>query len=216
MEQKTLKFFRLILPGIIAVIIGAFYFSIILNKPFVSLEFKEYSINFIIAIIIGTLFYLFDFRNLITNYSHKRIDLNIKNHMIKLYTKELSDEQKQFLYQNNRLKNVFYKIIDNDESLKRKQTNVFLNGLIWTTTADVALISFISSIFFLLSIPIFKACSNDLLISGFILILISLISLVAHSLAFHKHINLSNEQIEYIENHHIKKVDEYISGILYA
>jgi hypothetical protein len=214
MEQNTLKKLRLLIPGIIGVIIGAYYYYIITGKPFEEIEFKEYSIPLLIAIAFGTLFYLTDIRFLITNFSHKKIDLNIKNHMIKLYTKSLTDEQKQFLYKNNRLKSVFYNIIDNDESLKKKQTNVYFNGLIWTSTADLVLISFLFALVFLVSIIIFKEVANPLLMGGFILILISLISLVAHVLAFLKHIKLSNEQIEYIETHHINRVDEIIDGML--
>jgi len=214
MEQNTLKKLRLLIPGIIGVIIGTYYYFTITGKSFEKIDFKEYSIPLLIAIAFGTLFYLTDIRFLITNYSHKKIDLNIKNHMIHLYTKSLTDEQKQFLYKNNRLKSVFYNIIDNDESLKKKQTNVYFNGLIWTSTADLVLISFFFAFVFLVSIMIFKEVANVLLMGSFILILISLISLVAHVLAFLKHIKLSNEQIEYIETHHINRVDEIIDGIL--
>ncbi|MBT2162256.1 hypothetical protein [Zobellia barbeyronii] len=214
MEQKTLKQLRLLLPGIFAVIIGTYYYFIIANKEFSEIEFKEFSIPFLIAIAFGALFYLTDIRFLVTNYSHKKIDLNIKNHILKLYTKPLSDKQKQFLYQKNRLKNVFYNIIDNDESLKKKQTNVFLNGLIWTSTADLLIICFLFSILFLISIFIFNKSSNLLLMGGFIMILIALISLFAHILAFLKHVKLSNEQIEYIETHHINRVDEIIDGLI--
>lgn len=215
MEQNTLKKLRLLIPGIIAVIIGTYYYFIITNKSFEEIEFEEYSIPLLIAIAFGTLFYLTDIRFLVTNFSHKKIDLNIKNHMIKLYTKSLTNEQKQFLYKNNRLKNgVFYNIIDNDESLKKKQINVFFNGLIWTSTADLVLISFFFSFVFLISIMIFKEAANSLLMGGFILILISLISLIAHVLAFLKQIKLSNEQIEYIETHHINRVDEIIDGMV--
>ncbi len=214
MEQNTLKKLRLLIPGIIGVIIGTYYYFIITGQSFEKIEFEEYSIPLLIAIAFGTLFYLTDIRFLITNFSHKKIDLNIKNHMIKLYTKSLTDEQKQFLYKNNRLKSVFYNIIDNDESLKKKQTNVYFNGLIWTSTADLVLISFIFALVFLVSIMIFKEVADPLLMGGFILILISLISLVAHVLAFLKHIKLSNEQIEYIETHHINRVDEIIDGMI--
>tara|TARA_R110002051_G_scaffold209043_1_gene274956 strand:+ start:66 stop:719 length:654 start_codon:yes stop_codon:yes gene_type:complete len=214
MEQKTLKQLRLLLPGIFAVIIGTYYYFIVANKEISEIEFKEYSIPFLIAVAFGALFYLTDIRYLVTNYSHKKIDLNIKNHIIKLYTKPLTDTQKQYLYQKNRLKNVFYNIIDNDESLKKKQTNIFFNGLIWTSTADLVIICFLFSIVFLISMTIFNEASDLLLMGGFIMILIALISLLAHILAFLKHVKLSNEQIEYIETHHISRVDKIIDGMI--
>ena len=214
MEQKTLKKLRILIPGIIAVICGTYYYSIITNQEFKEIDFSEYSIPFLVAISFGVIFYLTDVRFLITNFSHKKIDLNIKKHIIKLYTPNLSKEEKQYLYQKGRLKTVFYNIIDNDESLKVKQNNVFLNGLIWTSMADLVLITFAFSIIFFISIFIFKEADQELLIGGFIMILGSIIGLIAHVLAFFKHIKLGNDQIEYIETHHVNRVDEIINNMI--
>ncbi len=214
MEQETLKKLRLIIPGIITVLISLYFISIITEKEFKQVDFSEYSIPFLIALVIGVFYYLTDVRHLITNYSHKKIDLNIKNHIIKLYTHDLTNEQRQFLYQKNRLKNIFYNIVDNDESLSKKSKNVYFNGLIWTTTADYFIISLIFSIVFFLSILIYTDVKQELLIGGFLLIVSGFISFGLHILAFFKHISLSNEQIEYIETHHVNDVNDRIHQIL--
>lgn len=214
MNLETLKKLRLLIPGIISVVIGYYYYSIISGKPLKDFELSEFSIPMVLALIIGTIYYLTNLRYLVTNFSHKRIDLNIKNNIFQLYTGQVSDNQRQYLFKNNRLKNVFYHIIDNDSSLSQKKNNVYFNGLIWTSTADFFIISLFSSLIFLISIPIFKEQKNDLLIAGFILIFISLISFGFHILAFLRHINLSNEQIEYIETHNINQVNTKINEII--
>lgn len=214
MNQETLKKFRLLIPGIITVLIGYFYQSILTGEPFATVELKDFSYPLIVAFCIGVYFYLSNIRFLVTNYSHKRIDLNIKNHIVKLYTGSLSEIDKQFLFTNTKLKDIFYNIVDNDESLKTKAKNVYFNGLIWTSTADLFIISLFSSIVFIISAFIFRNVKMDLLTGGFLLIIVSFVSLGLHVLSFFKHINLSNEQISYIETHKISRVDELINNVL--
>jgi hypothetical protein len=55
---------------------------------------------------------------------------------------------------------------------------------------------------------------SDLLIFGLTTIMIGLISLGLHSLAFLKHIKLSNEQIDFIETHHINLVNTKMTETL--
>jgi len=211
MNQETLKKLRLLIPGIITILIGYYYQSLLLAKPMKTVEFKDFSYPLIAAICIGVYFYLSNIRFLVTNYSHKKIDLNIKNHIISLYTGRLLDDDKQYLYQKNRLKDIFYNIVDNDESLKNKSKNVYFNGLIWTSTADLFIISLFSSLTFIVSAFIFSNVKSELLFGGLFLILVAMISLGLHVVAFFKHINLSNEQISYIETSQINRVDELIN-----
>tara|TARA_R110000744_G_C19361432_1_gene561446 strand:+ start:178 stop:840 length:663 start_codon:yes stop_codon:yes gene_type:complete len=215
MNLETLKKLRLLIPGIIIVIYGLFYISIISEKEFSGFEFKEYTIPTVIAIIIGVFYEMFEVRYLVTNYSHKKIDLNIKNHICRLFTQPLTDIQRQFLFNKNRLKSIFYHVVDNDESLKQKSKNIYFNGIIWTSTADLSIISIFISVFVLISMVFFEGTiKNDLLIFGFTTIMIGLISLGLHSLAFLKHIKLSNEQIDFIETHHINLVNTKITETL--
>lgn len=214
MEQSTLKTLRLLIPGLITIIVFLIFYSIIRNKDIFEFKLIDYSYITIIALVIGTLYYLLEPRHLVTNLSQKRIDLNIKNHMIKLYNSDLSNEERQFLFQKNRLKDIFYRIVDNDESLRKKSSLVYFNGLIWTSTADFFLLSGLSSIFFLFTILIYKEYTYELLIWAIILIYFCFIGLFLHVLSYLRHIKLSNDQIEYIETHHINKVNEHTNNVL--
>lgn len=211
MNLETLKKLRLLIPGIIIVIYGLIYISIITEKELSSFDFKRYTITTIIAIVLGVLYEMLEFRYVITNYSHKKIDMNVKNHICSLFTQPLTDIQRQFLFKKNRLKSIFYHIVDNDESLKQKSKNIYFNGIIWTSTADLFMISIFISVLILISVTMFEeSIRNNLLIFGFITIMVSLISFALHCLAFLKHIKLSNEQIDFIETHHINLVNTKI------
>ncbi len=199
MEQKTLSQLRLIIPGIFAIIIGTSYYFTITNKSFQEVYFTEYLIPFLIAIGFIALFSLTKIRFLISNYFQKKFKLIIKNQIVKSYTKGLTKKQKQYLYKNNTLKNVVFKIIENNESLKKKLTHSFFNGLIWTSIADLLIISFLFSFVYFLSIIIFEEAVDKLIIGGITMILITFTTLITHILAFLRLSRLSSEQIEHIE-----------------
>jgi hypothetical protein len=92
---------------------------------------------------------------------------------------------------------VFYNLIDNDESLKRKGANVYFNGLFLTSTADIflILISF-SCIYKYLTRINFHEYNYNILF-----LIISFLSAVFHLTSTLNHIMLSNEQLEYIDSH---------------
>ncbi|PPZ91593.1 hypothetical protein C3729_05840 [Cloacibacterium normanense] len=214
MEQSTLKFLRLLIPGIIIVIISYCFIQIITDKKFGDLDFSEYSIPLFVALVFGALYQTFNIRFLITNYTHKQIDLNIKRNIMNLYVGNLSATQTQYLFKKDRLKNVFYKIIDSDPSLSAKGKNVYFNGLLWTSFADTFIISILSSIFILIFTLFNSTNTDDLRTLSFFLLLIALASICFHFVAFLNHIKISNSQIEFIETNHIMDVKNIIDKIL--
>jgi hypothetical protein len=214
MEQTTLKYLRIFIPGLTLYIIVQIFYCIVLKKEINEVNFSDLGWPLIISIVLGVLYNSFDIRYNVTNYTHKKIDLNIKNHIINLYNGSLSPNQTQFLFQKNRLKQIFYKIIDNDPSLSIKKNNVFFNGLLWTSFADIFIITLFSSFLFILY-GIFGSYETDNILkySG-VLLIISLLSLLMHFQAFLKHVKLSNDQIEFIETNHINTVKELIEKSL--
>lgn len=214
MEQSTLKFLRLFIPGIIIVLIGYCFIQIITDKKLGDLDFSEYSIPLIVALAFGALYQTFNIRYLITNFTHKQIDLNIKRNIMHLYIGNLSATQTQYLFKKNRLKNVFYKIIDSDPSLSAKGKNMYFNGLLWTSFADTFIISILSSIFILIFTLLNSTNSDDLYSFSFLLLLIAIASICCHFIAFLNHVKISNSQIEFIETNHIMDVKNIIDKTL--
>ncbi|PAW93452.1 hypothetical protein CKK33_08085 [Mucilaginibacter sp. MD40] len=215
MEQSTLKLFRITIPGLISIAVFLIFFSTIKKTEILNLKLIDYTYISFIALIIGTIYHLLEVRNLITNFSHKRIDLNIKHNIINLYIGTLTNNQQQYLYQKNRLKNIFYKIVDNDESLKRKGSLVYFNGLLWTSTADLFIISGFGSVIFLLSSVHFIYVKSVFLNWSLIMLITAFSALFFHIIAYYKHINLSNDQIEYIETHCIVQLNQITNDVLH-
>src|SRR5689334_16770164 len=119
MDQTTLKNLRLVIPGIF--IIGAFYkYYELLFSPFEKLGLIDYSYLFFFSAAIGAVYAIFKVRSIVVNSSHRKIDLNIKNSLIKLYPVNLSQDQYNYLVDGRRLKSIFYHFIDNDASLTVK------------------------------------------------------------------------------------------------
>ena len=108
--------------------------------------------------------------------------------------------------------NVFYKIIDNDESLREKSNNVRLNGLIWTSTMDIVIISVAGAVVSWIMYFIQGYGYNNT--QALILIIVAIISIGFVEIATRKHISLSNEQLDMICQAHKDELKEGIDECL--
>lgn len=200
MERKTLKLLRLLIPGLILI----FEFLPMLNFMKISYKIGEewfaYSFLIIPSLIIGAIYHMYDIRFTVTNISHRKIDLNITSSLIKIYNKVITQDQHNFL-KSKRLKHIFYNIVDSDPSLTAKSQLVYFNGLLWTSTADLFILSiFISFVYLISGLWLFK--STEVWQYGVIFGGVAALSFCLHILSIIKHYKLSNDQIEYIETHY--------------
>lgn len=198
MERKTLKFLRLLIPGLILIFEFLPMLDILNLKYEVDKGFLSYSFLIIIALVIGVIYHFLDFRFFITNTSHRKIDLNIVNSLLKIYKNPVSQDEHNYL-KNKRLKHIFYNFIDKDESLSAKSQLIYFNGLLWTSTADLVILSIFSCIVFFIC----GLCFNkNLILLSVAYAFIALLAFCFHSLTVKKHLELSNDQLEYIETHY--------------
>lgn len=211
MERKTLKFLRLLIPGLIVIFEFLPLLDILQVKFEIGQGWLNYSILIIPALVIGAIYHLTDARHFITNYSHRKIDLNITSSLLKIYNQPVTQEQLNFL-KKKRLKHVFYNIIDNDASLSAKSQLVYFNGMFWTSTADVFIISVFSSIIYI-TLGIYLGVVN-IWLTGILLGGIGLLGFLFHILTAFRHINLSNDQLEYIETHYVNKLKTKLDEVL--
>lgn len=170
-----------------------------------------YSILIIPALVIGTIYHMLDIRHFITNYSHRKIDLNITSSLLKIYNKEVSQDQLNTL-KDKRLKHIFYNLVDNDNSLTAKGQLVYFNGLLWTSTADIFLLSIFSSIIYI-GTGLYLD-NNEIWMTGILFAGIGLLTFLFHVLTVFRHFNLSNDQIEYIETNYQQELIAKIDGVL--
>ncbi|MCL6272239.1 hypothetical protein M3P05_20160 [Sansalvadorimonas sp. 2012CJ34-2] len=218
MELITLKRFRKIVPGV-TFILFAIPLYIYITGNFLELDETLKMITgtgaTVIAYIIGSVFSSLKFRGLINNEGHTRITNNIRSRLVDegLTTQEEEETIKK-LKSSKKLMNIFYNFIDNDPSLKEKSKLVRDNGLMWTSTADVALIGYLfSAIYF--SLYFFLEYAPILYISGTIIIIITLLShMLIHPRTVKEHIRLGNDQIDFITTNHKKELQKRIAELV--
>lgn len=217
MSMTTLKFFRLLVPGILIVILLLIVIQdnlhelIEFTKAFSNLQLKD-TIFVAVFIGIGAIYYIINIRDLLWNPYHKRVQNNIKNTLISPFMQQFNKQQIDYLKDGRKLMNVFYHFIDTDNSLTQKANRVRFNGLIWTSTIDLTIIATIGSLAFWSKL-IFEISSYNLWMA-IILLIIALISFGLIQLTTKRHISLSNEQLEIICQLHKEKLQEKINELL--
>ncbi|WP_224998729.1 hypothetical protein [Cesiribacter sp. SM1] len=189
MEQKTLKYLRIFIPGVM-ILLGGYpiyyhYFAEAYDLSGLNVTYATY-----LSVLLGAIYYQLDIQRLITKPSHYFITNNILNKLIKAYDREVSKNEKKSLVFKDNYMTVFYHIIDNDESLKRKGENVRFNGIFWTSTAD----SFLINMTFYFLYAYFPQLIDVILLRK-IFLFAAIISLALHIISVIKHIRLSNKQL---------------------
>lgn len=209
MEQSTLKYLRIIIPGLIFLFgiypIYAHYFADLFG-----LKTLDFGYVTILAIIIGGIYYQLNIQRIITKPSHFFITKNIRKHLIKISGLNLNANELKKIRKEKKYMNVFYKILDNDESLKKKMANVYFNGIFWTSTADSFLINLLFH--FLYKYDATDVNGRENLSTLFIIL--AIFSLVLHVISVFKHINLANDQFHYIETHKQSEINIEINQIV--
>lgn len=164
----------------------------------------------ILAIIIGSIYYQLNIQRIVTKPSHSFIVKNIRESLVRISGLNLNANQLKKIKSEKKYMNVFYKILDNNESLKKKTANVYFNGIFWTSTAD----SFIINLLFYF---LYKYLDDSIIGReklSILFLILAIFSVVLHIISVFKHINLSDEQFHFLETHKKSEVTSEINGIL--
>lgn len=214
MGYATLKFFRILIPGIMIFLSGILFFTNDLKD--ISSIFADFkasdTIYIVIFIVLGVLYYIFRIRNILWEPFHKRVQNNIKNRLLNPFRRNYTSNQINELKKDRKLMNVFYHFIDNDSSLSEKAKRVRFNGLIWTSTIDLTIISFFGSIIFFIKAIFIKTNYN--INVAFILFVLSVFSLVLIFLTTKIHLSLSNDQLDIICQLYRNQLGQKINELL--
>lgn len=216
MELSTLKTYRKVVPGatFIFFLIPAYLFFTDQVFEIDTAKFVIGGFGVVLAFIIGTCFGSLKIRSLRNKKTHAEIITNIKNKLIENgLTRTVDAGKKRKVIEGRQLMYVFYHFIDNDESLKEKSKLVRDNGLIWTSTADVAILGcFFAWLYFLLIL--FFGAEPLLVFAGLLIGCIGLFcGAILHPLSVKNHIALGNEQLEFIFTNHRKELQDKINGL---
>ncbi len=217
MEKETLKKWRLLIPGIIImlVIIPGLTRNIkeLKNIDSIFSNFKWSDLFYLgLVVVLGAIYYLLNIRWLLWKHYNKKVQENIKDNIINECGLKMSGNIWIQLYNNESIMNLFYEFIDNDESLKEKAKDVRFNGLIWSSSFDLAIISFCGSIVY--SVLSWMLSKSHYLYISVILIWAFLISIMFSSILTKRHIKISNEQLSIIKVKYKNDIDKNIEEII--
>ena len=174
-------------------------------------EFLRSLEGLLYLVIVFPIGYLYDIMNIRGRFLRDSLSLIQANIQEKLTapfrTEDVIEVNIESLTQGRQLLHVFYSIVDNDESLKSKSQDVYLNGLLWSSTADLMAVT-------LLFIPVyviaylFKPLPHYLPIALGLCIAYLFAARVAMPRVTSKHIELSDDQLDFILQHHRDELHE--------
>lgn len=191
MEQKTLKYLRVFIPGII-ILLGLYPIYNEFYSELYKIDKFETTYVIFVAILFGGIYYQLNIRYLVTYISHKIITNNILNKLIKASGLSIDEDARKKLRKDDNYMTAFYDAIDTNESLKRKGENVRFNGIFWTSTADLFILSLI---FYFIYAYCYNNIENIMMYKKVFLYIAGL-SAILHVISVIKHIFLSNEQLK--------------------
>jgi hypothetical protein len=216
MSKESLKALRVFIPGLIIFLFGIplLQGQLDFSNIFKTLSLLEGFVYVGIVVILGAIYNLTNIRGKFLKKSLESIHNNIKTRLLEPFTNDQTILQsRNKLSEGRYLIQVFYNLIDNHETLKEKAKNVHLNGLYWTTIADIRALS---SIFFVIYILYWLINHlQDYLVVAVILLLIYFIA--SHIFAprvTEMHIDLSNEQLEFIQVHLRKELHSFLIQVI--
>ena len=212
MSSSELIKTRFLYPGLFLLWIFYFIFKGVYLKEN-PLDNYEY---YVICLSISTVYAVFPLRRLVLDPINREVfDKHITNTMIAVFTGNYKKSEEKPFHKIIRLmrdetKNVserkcmdcFYRIVDNDSSLKYRSDIVRINSCIICCLADNILLSILVSLYILVSSVIFH---TELLYRNvyWILALIFGISIVLLPFAIRTHLVLLERQLQYIVRHQV-------------
>jgi hypothetical protein len=205
MTKDTLKHLRNITPGIIITV----YFAVLgqitglWNFPVPNLADIEKAP---IPIIIGFLYYVSPLRDRINSAHHKYVIELLRSKLVDI--SGLPDNRN--LYPWNLVKSIFYNLIDNDKSLTIIAGSAYDNGYIWTTFADLTVLSLGFSF---VCVVMFYFDVNSAMIAFVTFLLWSLVCHFGSIVTTKKQVAIGDQQLAVIKTLYADKVREFFDGL---
>jgi len=219
MKKNTLKFWRLIIPGIIIILLAIPAFTKTaeelknLSLIFQTINWQD-SIILGIMIIIGAIYYSINGRWIVWKHFNKKVQDNIKERILTSCSLKFTYEKWNKLKEGRSLMTIFYHFVDTDRSLTDKAEDVRHNGLIWSTCFDITILTGIAGYTYLIIAVL--SVKDYLIYVSAISFALSFIFLGFSSLLTYKHLKLSNEQLDVISQKYKNEVDEKIQEVIDA
>ncbi|MET0398396.1 MAG: hypothetical protein ABW277_16480 [Longimicrobiaceae bacterium] len=213
MTKDQLSYVRIFVPGTLSIFV---YFTLrakkfSLSQTIEAIDFTVGSQAFIVAVIAGVVYRVFRVRDRLVLGRHWRIiEDNIKDRLISMIPSgEMNPGDAALLRPGKRLINLFYSIVDKDESLKLRRDSVYENGAYVSSVADTIVFASVGCLVHLgFGLAGEGAHHYFWAVFWFAVLLISWLVLLPRVLATHR--DLSNEQIDFVADHHRQEVQSQL------
>jgi hypothetical protein len=208
MSKETLKVMRLIIPGVLI-----FLLCMPLGKlTFATLTKIDTGNAFYLAIVLvlGGLYRTFNARRFLFHDQLTDVHKNIKDKLLAPFVNEQIYSKLNNLPERDFLK-VFYNIIDNDPSLSSKKADVYENGLLWSSYADLGTISIFASPIYCLAFALMR--NYEYLAIAVFLLGLFFLSKFLSAITARNHIKLSDDQLETITVIHRQKLNDLLQKL---
>jgi len=163
--------------------------------------------------VLGAIYNLYCLRAIFNGKSHAKITTNIKQRILEIgRTVPFTDERKDQLLRGSELMDVFYSLVDSNDTLKERAKLVRDNGLKWSTVADVTVLG---TMFAALYLPLWFT-------TGYALFMVwglgaaavaSIAGALLHPRTENKHVQLGNNQLDFIAQHLKDQVSQKVNSL---
>lgn len=216
MGRETLHWFRLLTPGVLA----ALAFISVAVPDLDGATIRGFvddweGVAILVFMAIGYPYRVLNVRKVFLGDFWESVDRTIESRLLEIVARRstLTDAQVQYLRSDRHLMDVFYRVVDDDATLKNRTSGIYFNGYLTTLGVDFAVVAGLTAAVHLLFWVIraqdeHLAWAVGLVVSSCVAYLI----LVKRSVQRHK--DLSNEQLRFIANFHAASVCESVQSIL--
>jgi hypothetical protein len=118
------------------------------------------------------------------------------------------DQEHKYTWE--KLRPLFFSLVDQDDSLKQKSNLAFANGAIWTSFADSTILAIL---FFLASMLLYWLGVEDAFLAGMIFLIITALSLAGSLVCTSKKITIGAEQLEVIDFKYKSDVEKRLNDL---
>jgi hypothetical protein len=205
MPLSILKFIRFVVPPIL-IILYVKLLGFITGWWSTTLPDFEKSIYLPTVVIPAALYYITPLRRWINTPHHNRVVENLRKGLVGIAA--YPDNQEKYTWQ--KLRPLFFSLIDQDESLKQKATLAYANGAIWTSFADATALAILFAAFSGL-LYLFKV--DDAFVACMVFVIVAVISFFGSLACTSRQIGIGAEQLEVIDLKYKSDVEKRLNSL---
>ena len=160
------------------------------------------------VVIPAAIYYITPLRRWANAPHHRRITNRLRTGLVAITG--YPDNKEKYTWQ--KLRPLFFTLVDQDESLKQKASLAYANGAIWTSCADTFVLALLFSA---LSGALYKLGIEDAFLASMIFLLIAVCSYLGSLACTSRQINIGAEQLEIIDLKYKSDVEKRLNSLDY-